>query len=132
MCSAASGDANSTAQLGKDPPAVVAPGGTEDLPERGEVGGVLDHDLVVLDVHPLESVRRRPDGGALPVDEGDEPVRVVGIDNAAAPVAQGPALTEEPGVSYLERLDVHGRIENLDGGDDRVRDRDEVRLAAFG
>ena len=120
------------AELGQRPVAVVAPGRAEHLPQRREVGRVLDLELGVVDVHPLEPLRRRPDGGALPVDERDDPVVVRRVDDAAAAVAHGAALVDRPRVDDLDRLHVEAGVEDLHRRDHRVRHRDQVGLPALG
>ena len=106
--------------------AVVAAAGPEHLPERGEVGGVLDvHHCVVVEA--LQPGRDVADRHALRLDQRDDPFVVVGVDDGRSPEPHGAAALQAFGVDDLDAAHAPRVVEHLDGVDHRVGDHLEVR-----
>ena len=74
--------------------AVGTLGCTERLPERRQIGRVLDHQFGARNIHFSKAFRRDTDDGALAFVEGDDSVGVLSVDDLASPVAHHPALVD--------------------------------------
>ena len=127
MCSAASGEASSTASSGSAQWPSSPAAGAEHLPQRRQVGRVDDVDG--LGVHQFQAFGRRADRDALALGQREHAAVVVGVDDPRAAVTHLPAVPQRLGKD-LDALDVMARIEDLRGMDDRVGHGGQVGHAA--
>src|SRR5215207_1028239 len=109
-------------QLPETPVAVGALAPPEDLPDRREIGRVLDVlDRVVLEhLVALDVGRHLADRRPLALDEREHAVVVVGVDDRRPPEVHAGADLERARVDHLDALHVVAVVEDLQRVDHRV------------
>ena len=114
-------------ELAESPLAVVALERAERLPERRQVGRVLDDQLVLG--HLVEALGDGADARTLTFEVRDDAARVVGVDDARAAVAHAGAGMEHLGVDDLDARDVGPGIDDHARVDHRVGHRLQIGAA---